>query len=135
MRFLIPIVPLFFSTSVFAQYLCTASSQGMPEFEDGLLFSKEVELHGKQGTAAGRILLHRENDLAFYLTAGTTMTINAHTQLISFYAEVQDAKRKVNVRSMSGEVDGVKQARLEFITYPAGSYLFQGMIDFQCQYF
>lgn len=135
MRFLMTILFVIFSQSVLAQYLCTASSQGITGIGDGLLFSKEVELTGKQGVSAGHVLLHKHGDLSFYLVAGTTMIINKQSQLLSFYTEIRDAKSNVTSRAMSGIVDDIKQARIELVTYPKDSYLYKAMIDFQCQLF
>jgi hypothetical protein len=135
MRLLISICFVIFSQSVFAQYQCTASSQGVSSIKDGLLFSKEVDLKGKQGVHAGHVLLHEQGDLSFYLVAGATMTINNKSILLSFYTEIRNTKSNVTTRAMSGIVDDIKQARLELVTYPNDSYLYEAMIDFQCQSF
>lgn len=110
--------------------LCSATAENIKGFNDDNVFSKEAVLDGVQGTQNGHVKLHSEAGYEFWLVSAATVNSNGKTQR-SFYTELHLPTGLI-VRSPSALNSDEKQARIELITYPQNSYLYDSMLLFTC---
>ena len=116
-----------------ANFLCTASSDNFGAFNDGLIFSKQVELLDVQGTEAGHKLLFKNKHFEFWLVGGTMLKIGSQPKkLVNFYVELHSLSPLSIARAKSGSTGGEEEAQLELVRYETGSKFYNGQLLFRC---
>ena len=122
-----------------ANVLCTATSDSYPDIKDGLIFSKSVALTGAQGTKKGHQTIYEDKEFEYRLVTGRVVkTGSLEPKIVDFYTElkIKDSKKSpIIVRAKSGMEAGIMQARLELVDYPENSYLYKGILLFECKYY